>query len=396
LFHGTNLGNEATLEAVLVNLRKRVPSVSVICVSPSGSAVEAGGVTFVPIETLPIGRALWRFPGWGRGWLIAAARLVTERARRKRAASALRGVGVFLVAGTGVMEDYGQGSLDLPMSMLRWTLAARSAGAHVVYSSVGAGPIMKRLSRRLLLTAARAADSRSYRDTFSLEYMRSLGLDVAADAVVPDLAFSLPQPRGVGPSAWPPKVIGVGVMAYRGWHRGGEAARRIYEAYINKLASFVDWLGAEGYRITLLIGDTRADPPVIDDLLARLAKETVVNTPAMNSFSELISVIGGTDLVVATRYHNLLLAMLAEKPTIALSYSDKCTALLDWAGLADYCQNVEQLDVDRLRRQFGRMIAEEPPIHALREANARARSLLDAQYDRVAERLVRARGTSQR
>ncbi len=56
--------------------------------------------------------------------------------------------------------------------------------------------------------------------------------------------------------------------------------------------------------------------------------------------------------MVATRYHNLVCALKAGTPTLALSYAAKSDALMDRMGLAAYCHPAREVDADRLLEQF--------------------------------------------
>ena len=56
--------------------------------------------------------------------------------------------------------------------------------------------------------------------------------------------------------------------------------------------------------------------------------------------------------VVATRYHNVICALMLAKPTISIGYGEKNAVLMAGTGLADYCQSIGSLDVDRLIEQF--------------------------------------------
>jgi len=55
---------------------------------------------------------------------------------------------------------------------------------------------------------------------------------------------------------------------------------------------------------------------------------------------------------VATRFHNLLLAILLHRQVLSISYNKKNDALMAEVGLGDYCQSIDDLDVDTLVEQF--------------------------------------------
>ena len=56
--------------------------------------------------------------------------------------------------------------------------------------------------------------------------------------------------------------------------------------------------------------------------------------------------------MVATHYHNVVCALMLSKPTISIGYGEKNAVLMADAGLAEYCQSVDSLDVERLIAQF--------------------------------------------
>src|SRR5207245_434153 len=81
------------------------------------------------------------------------------------------------------------------------------------------------------------------------------------------------------------------------------------------------------------------------------AKGQIIDEP-VSSVEHLIAQLAEADIVVGTRFHNILLAMVLNKPVIALSYHEKIASLMAGMGMADYCQNVDRLDVDVLVERF--------------------------------------------
>jgi polysaccharide pyruvyl transferase WcaK-like protein len=65
-----------------------------------------------------------------------------------------------------------------------------------------------------------------------------------------------------------------------------------------------------------------------------------------------MSEISQTDIVVATRFHNVVCALMVNKPVISCGYARKNEVLLDEMGLGGYSQHVEELDIEKLKEQF--------------------------------------------
>jgi polysaccharide pyruvyl transferase WcaK-like protein len=61
----------------------------------------------------------------------------------------------------------------------------------------------------------------------------------------------------------------------------------------------------------------------------------------------------GRDIVfLIARFHNVLLALMLNKPVLSISYDQKNDSLMAEVGLVEYCQPIEHLDINRLVEQF--------------------------------------------
>jgi polysaccharide pyruvyl transferase WcaK-like protein len=159
-----------------------------------------------------------------------------------------------------------------------------------------------------------------------------------------------------------PLTVGVGVMSYNGWRQDTARDSSIHAEYLLKLERFVPWLLEAGYRVRLLTGE-QSDLAVVDELLGRIrAKRSGRDWPEIiaepsHSLHDLMAQIADTDLVVATRFHNVVCALKLGRPTLSIGYAKKNEVLLREMGLGDFSQNIEELDVDILIEQFRRLAA---------------------------------------
>ena len=102
-----------------------------------------------------------------------------------RTASWVRRHDVVIVPGMGVLEAAVPiRPWHTPYSMFLVCASGRLFRTKVALVSVGASVIRQRLTRRLIVEAARLAYYRSYRDTFSRDAMRRMGLDTTGDPVL--------------------------------------------------------------------------------------------------------------------------------------------------------------------------------------------------------------------
>lgn len=178
--------------------------------------------------------------------------------------------------------------------------------------------------------------------------------------VYPDLAFSLPEDSApncrMEVSRKP--VVGVGLFDYEGRGALGAGRKHLYCDYIRKISAFVAYLVKRGHPVRILIGDMLYDNPVRDDLRTSLTaigieyNECDITDEPVSSVTNLLDQIATTDMVIATRYHNVVLALMLHKPVISISYEKKNDSLMGDLGLSDYCQRLDRFDLGRLKEQF--------------------------------------------
>jgi polysaccharide pyruvyl transferase WcaK-like protein len=363
-FGTQNLGNEYTLQAIIHNVRKYLPDAKVncICTDPEDASTR---------HDVPASLISYRYD---KGYLSRArrdtpfirflrrffVRLPLELLQWLKAFRTLKDTSMLVMTGTGMLGDFGIGPFDLHYEILKWSVLAKLRGTKLLFVSVGAGPIAHPLSRRIVKLAISLADYRSYRDSFSKEYLASIGFDTKDDFVYPDLAFSL-RPRVADPGRRNSRVIGLGLMDYYGKGSTQEYDETAYQRYLDKMTSFVAWLIERKYTIRLLIGDVSYDKRITGDVIKRLKEKgstypegQIIDDP-VSSVEQLIAQLAATDIVIATRFHNVLLALMLNKPVVALSYHEKIASLMEGVGMAKYCQRIDRLDVGRLMEQFNEL-----------------------------------------
>ncbi|MEV7866593.1 polysaccharide pyruvyl transferase family protein [Streptomyces sp. NPDC088124] len=340
-----NLGNDGSLEAVLGYLRAAHPEavVDALCGGPGTVTARYG----IPATRLHWYRGEYRTAS--RAGAVAAKGL-GKLVDAVRTAAWVRRHDVVIVPGMGVLEA----TLPLrpwgfPYALFLLCATGRLFATRVALVGVGAAPIGSRPTRTLVRWSARLAAYRSYRDTLSRDAMRAMGVDTARDEVHPDLAFALPAPPAGAP-AGPPGRVCVGVMAFHGGDDDRARAGEIHRRYLDGTTRFVRALAEDGRPVRLLTGD-EADAPVVAAILDAVDSPLVTAAGAA-SLADLMRETAAADTVVATRYHNLVCALKAGTPTLALSYAAKSDALMARMGLDAYCHPAREVDAGRLLEQF--------------------------------------------
>lgn len=380
VFGTGNFGNDGSLLAMTEILRRVAPEEPLLCICGNPEAVrQTFGLDAVAIYYVPK-------PSAHGGGLLSLARKATGKVVLWfHVLKQVRRLKMMIVPGTGILDDFGVWPLAWPYDLLTWCILARVMGVKVVLASVGAGPIHHPVSRWFMKLAAGSAHYRSYRDQLSKSFMESIGSDVSNDPIYPDIAFSLPKPPDASEEN-AHLTIGVGLMTYFGWKQNPRASGT-YTRYIEKMVGFVRWALSEGYGVRLIMGDL-SDMQAVTDVLQALKKEgdpgeALLFEPA-RTLHEIMDQMARVDLVVATRFHNVICALKMGKPTLSIGYAKKNDALLGEAGLGDFCQDIELLDLERLKTQTKNLIADRTVLaKKIRETCRHFESELGQQNTRI-------------
>jgi len=320
-------------------------------------------------SVLPRGLALLR----GSGFMIQAWQ-------------ELRGTDLLIMAGSGCFCDHFGGALNFPFTIFEWSLLAKLAGVPVAIASVGAGPVSSRLSRILLGLSLRWASYRSVREVTAREILSGL-LKGEETPVYPDLAHGLETRSKVSPASHGERLL-VGINPFphcdpRFWP---EADPQRFTRYVGGVAGFAIWLMENGHRVLLFPTQIRADRWVIEDLKALIQSEMGSDTPSLversvKSVDDLASALGETDIVVAGRFHGILLAYRMNRPVIGIGNHHKMSDLMRSMGQARYSLDADAVTRDLLVDRFTHLVAErDATCGQIAAREAEFRNALERQY----------------
>lgn len=384
-----NIGNDGSFEAILAFLQARHPDAILECRCPGPQEMTAR-------YSIPATRMNWYRAEYQTASSLPAmaAKAFGKVVDAFRTLWWVRRFDVVIVPGSGILES----ALPLrpwarPYALFLVGVSCRVFRTKVALVSIGANATAEPLSRWLLVSAARSAHYRSFRDELSRKAMTGKRTRAVRDPVYPDLAFALPTPADAvaGDGS-----VGVGVMAYYGGNDDRKRADEIYAAYVGKIIQFVSWLVDNGRPVRLLTGDHVDDnvaSEVVSDVCAHrpdLDPSRVVAAP-VSSLTELMEQIARVDTVVATRYHNVLCALKMRKPTVSVGYASKNDVLMSEMGLGEFCQSARGLDVNLLIEQFTAVeLRREEIRRCLESRNEAAERLLDRQFHVLSAEIVAA------
>lgn len=387
-FGSGNLGNESSLEAVLERLQACRPDVRLdaMCSGPDElSRRRMIGATSMHWLDRP--RTVPGLPRRIASPMLIAIGAVVDAFRTSRWVARHDHV---LVPGTGPLESTTHVRPWQTPWVLFWASAAgRVFGTQVSYVCVGASRPTGAATTWLLRGAAGWASSRSFRDEASRAAVAGLGVDVSDDPVYPDLVWALDVPPArPGPDRRQP-VVGLGVMAYSppaGEEElpGGEA--RLVAAWVALAQGLLDL----GYSVRLFYGDGD-DRPVADEVIAEISRSgdhagaltcaTIPDTDGL--MHELVAM----DVVVATRFHNVLCALMCARPTISVGYGRKHRDLMASVGMAEFALDLEDLGPGRLTELLGSLEADAGVSSRLETRREEMREALEPELRALVGRL---------
>jgi polysaccharide pyruvyl transferase WcaK-like protein len=411
-FGAGNLGNEVTLQTAIEQTLVRCPQAQLLCVCTNPDDVRTRhGIEAVSSRSHD---SSWSWsdlnpgqdggtppPGGqrtGRGFgadlarlgRIAFHRLPQELAHWFKMLRLMARSDVLLIPGTGIVTDSSCGSLGWPYDMFKLTLAARLCGRRVIFLSVGAGPFRHRLGRWFIRRSLGLAHYRSYRDVDSKHRMEAIGFNTVRDAVCPDLVFGLSRDQLVGKRAEDdlPRIVGLGLKDYA--TPVDETDAQSYGDYLGVMADYVVWLQSRGHAVRLIIGDAQYDTRVREDLIALLeargatAKPPLLRSDPVPTVDELLRQLRETDAVVSPRFHNLVLALILNKPVIALSDLPKVTALMVDLRLERFCLALGGLKTGALTECFVQLENDAGRLKPyIRDAVEKYRHSVEEQYANI-------------
>lgn len=362
-----NLGNDGSMESVLAYLRAEHPdaSVSCLCGGPAQITARYG----VPAVRLYWNRRIGRAGIWG-----SIVRLFGKLCDIVRTALWVRSLSIVIVPGMGVLEQtVPSRPWGFPFALFLVCAAGRLFGVRVALVSVGASTVQRRANRFLLARSASLAHYCSYRDDLSKDAVQLMGVETKNDLVYPDLAFALPDPEETSETKG---LVGLGVMSYFGGEEDRGRGEDIHRAYIETMTEFTCWLLRHD-RVVRLFGGDQMDDTAVSAIYYEVRRRCPEYASAC-TMTEPVQTLGGlmvqlqeVEVVVATRYHNVLCALKLAKPTVAVSYAAKTDVLMADMGLGEFCQSARCVQLDRLIQQFGALESQQDRIRPIMSQRSR-------------------------
>jgi polysaccharide pyruvyl transferase WcaK-like protein len=412
---GGNLGDDATLDAVAGNIKRRWPNAEIVAFSMNPDDTE----TRHGIRSHPIRRKGWSI-GYKPAGTEATLKETVKALTRKYSAvfyllkathavvrlpvevfrelsflvSSRRNIKSFdllIISGGGQLTEK-DGPWGFPYTIFKWVVLARSTGVRCMFLNLGAGPLTHPLSRFFVTRALLAADYVSLRDDKSRALVYEIGFR-GDSRVCPDSVYGLEVPMTNGSSLGRPAepIVGFAPMPYPDPREClAEKDRIVYDEFIQKLAIFASWLVGQSCALTMFGTDIGVDPLAIEDLqMALLGHHGVTSSQyrvnhSVKSVHDLLGTMSEMDYVVTCRFHGVVFAHLLNKPVLAIAHHRKVMDLMTALELPAYCVDIRDFDPKLLAERFASMIINAEEIRSrMATSLTRNRQRLRSQFDEL-------------
>ncbi len=299
-----NLGDEAILEELLIELNTICPKQNIVVLSNN------------PVKTASLYQInsfnRWHWPTYI--YLLTKAKLLIS-------------------GGGGLFQDRtGLGSVIFYGLQI---LLARLFGVRTFIYGQGLGPLNSTFSRKLTQLALKQASYITLRDDLSISMAQEWGLPCRLTA---DPVWALPAsplPASIK------KLIGALRSASSGVSKNkalivGLSLRddpALKEYHLELLARIIASILPVDSNILLLPLQPNSDCPLLRQIEKYLLKSnlsvTLINASEMVMPSQWLALIENLDFVIGMRFHALLMALKTGKAVIGLAYDSKVSLLLD-------------------------------------------------------------------
>jgi polysaccharide pyruvyl transferase CsaB len=323
---------------------------------------------------------------------------------------ALQGASILLLGGGGLVQD--ETSIYNPFRWLSLLRLAHSMNVPSMVYGNSMGPLKYTLNKYMAKQAFNLAEAITVRDASSLQLLGDIGVTTKVEQTQdPVFAFDTPE-RSLsdelvarhnisdnfvffGIRHWFDTHPFIPVRYAAKFRLRSSRQKKAYEEYTANLAKVCDHIvSTSDSDIVFFSFCHQKDTKVAEDVAAQSAhpeRLRIIDDPSIHP-EVAISLAGRSQFVVGMRLHSIIYSIIAKKPFIALSYSQKVDGLLHAAGCTDLSIDINSFSFDKWLAVYDHMQKDEEEInariglfyqeaHLLEDRNLTLlSSLLDRQY----------------
>lgn len=320
-FYGLgNTGDEAILEAIIMNLREQLenPEITVFSLSPEKTAKEHNVKSVY------------------RGW----------RHDFRKKVFALRRADLLISGGGGLLQDtYPTRFLFGPLPYyLLIVFLAKLCGTKVMFFSQGIGPVNSKWGKTLMKVFANMADFVTVRDQYSKDLLIKLGVTRPQTVVTSDIVFAYKPRKDTAcidslPLENRDNLVAVSVRPWFEKVKQFEQMAQILDALIEHRGVTPVFVPMEGHH------DALASEKVLAHMVH---KEQCYVLGTDFSSNQYLNFIGECKLTIGMRLHALIFSTIMGVPHIGFSYDKKVESLLKRNHMWKFSAVLENIDVDEM------------------------------------------------
>lgn len=229
------------------------------------------------------------------------------------------------------------------------------------------GPFTDPRHRRVVRKVASRARLVLLRDERSRQELTALGVPDEHLHVVADAAFALSA--GNGSRSGERLRVAVSV---RSWPYGDGDVAAMNERYRSAIAALAEGLVRDRNADVTFISTCQGAPEywtddssvaaTIADRVDTALRHSVHVDRGFHAPQDLLDTLGSFDVVVATRMHMAILALVAGVPVFPIAYEPKTRELFERLQMGEWVRDFEELSAARLPDDVGRFIDELPAL----------------------------------
>ena len=405
-----NLGDAATQESLIANIRARVPGAEIL------------GFSLNPDDTrqrhhIPCYSITHWHPGLNKseptkkdvrntkrliksilkkipilsGVALWVQNLAREFVHLARSFKVLRSLDSLIIAGGGQLGELWRGPWSHPYNVFKFSVLTKLANRKLLFVNVGAGPLNSSLSQTFIRWSVWMADYVSFRDIQSQSLVCRTGVR-RQTFVFPDSVYALDvsEYKNGNPEKAERPLVGLNPIGFcdpRIWPKPDVYA---YSRYLDKLAALSLWLLSRNYRIRIFSGEVSVDLYALEDLKGRLlnslslAEVSEMCIPPSENVEELLAEMSTFDFILTSKFHGVVFSHLLEKPVIALSYHNKIDDLMRAVGCSRYCLNIESFETESVESALTLLVEDAQEVKSkCRQTTGSYSQALKGQFDEL-------------
>ena len=353
------LGDRALLRAIVTGIKERMPDCKISVASFLPNHDCPAGVTFVSWlikpEDLKDALIMGGSSMYVREMLerrlsnILGGR--SDSTETSRSLEELKRADVVIVCPGGYFTDKYD---SITLLSCQNIVAAKKLQKKVLLYSSSYGPFFYPELQKYFINTIKDLDAICARDTSSLKLLSESGIEGTRIYRLPDIVLTLKPGDKTGKStqiAEQPKPLVIGVTPVNFSH-DLSPERTLYPKYIRAIAGacdlLVERLGASIFLIPLNQFQG-LDAVAVNDIFNAMKCKTAATKVAGNiSLDEFCGLLFKTDVLLATRYHSMILATVYGIPYASVSYEPKIKEFMKEVGLSEYCIELKEVESEVL------------------------------------------------